>query len=668
MRGATRWWGLAVALRVLLAPTPAAGQPSADVLEVPYVTQSEALCGGAAAAMVLRYWGERGVDAEQFAPLLNARRDGIETGVLADALVRRGWQARALTSTLDAMAGHVGAGRPAIALVAVAPRRFHYVVVVQVTGTHVIYHDPAGRPRESQTRERFDTAWSASSRWMLLVVPDGSTAAARAPASSAEPPPMPEACRADLARAADAAASRLWEMAEQHLDAAHAACPTDAAPLRERAALRLMQGRAADAVPLARTAVGRDPGDRHAWKILGAAEFLERNQLGALDAWNRAGEPITDLLTLDGLTRTRHRVVSDRLGLAPGAVLDSASLARARRRLIEVPAVGPSRLDVVPVGGGRVEVRGAVVERSLMPVSPAALAGLGLRALVNREATWQVTSPTGAGERLDVSARWWEARPAVAIGLSVPIKTPLVGGILRVEGSVARESFASAVERREVEDRRSAAVTLADWATANLRWQATVRADRWSDRDLEVGVGGAIERHAGAKAAVRVQGDIWPASGIRVVSLGARWRWLREGDPRLIASVSAIAASQNAPRSLWGGAGTGHGRALLLRAHPLLDEGVVTGDAFGARLMHASVEARQHLAGFGPLKLHAAAFIDAASASRVDGARVGHVDAGVGLRMRIPGEGTMRVDYAHGIDDRRHALSVGWELPWPAWP
>ena len=45
---------LAAAL-VLPAVAPVAAQPP-QPLDVPYVSQTEALCGGAASAMVLRYW------------------------------------------------------------------------------------------------------------------------------------------------------------------------------------------------------------------------------------------------------------------------------------------------------------------------------------------------------------------------------------------------------------------------------------------------------------------------------------------------------------------------------------------------------------------------------------------------------------------------------------
>ena len=47
-----------------------------------------------------------------------------------------------------------------------------------------------------------------------------------------------------------------------------------------------------------------------------------------------------------------------------------------------------------------------------MPAARLALGTLGVRALATREATWQVASPTGSGERLDITARWWQSRPA----------------------------------------------------------------------------------------------------------------------------------------------------------------------------------------------------------------------------------------------------------------
>ena len=562
---------------------------------------------------------------------------------------------------------HLSLQRPIIALIAIAPGRFHYVVLVEITDSLVVYHDPAGRPFQTTSMADFERAWSASSRWSLLLMPGGITARN---ATLDVAPTIPEACRPDLLQAASAAAQRQFDHAEQLIDAARAACPSAAAPLRELAGLRLLQSRTADAVPLARAAVAQDSSDRHAWRILGTAEFLQRNQAAALSAWNHAGEPVTDLVRVEGLARTRHRVVTDRIGLAPGRLLTWSDLERARRRLLELPAGGPSRVDVAPVGGGLVEIHAATLERPLMPTTPLALGTLGVRALATREATWQVASPTGSGERLDVTARWWESRPAMAVALSTPLQSRLISGVLRVEGSFERETFEPSPPggNPQIDNRRSAVVGMSDWATAHLRWDMAARVDRWGDGPVTLGVGGALERHLGEAAAVRLQGDLWPAGGFGAASLGARWRWVRGGADHLLASATAIVASQDAPRALWGGAGTGHARHLLLRAHPLLDEGVITGDAFGRRVVHAGVEWRHRLASLGPLTLHLAAFGEGAAASHGDRPASRHLDAGIGVRVRVPGEGAMRIDYARGLDDGRQAVSVGWELPWPAWP
>ncbi len=494
--------------------------------------------------------------------------------VLVDALVQRGSLAFAFTGTIASVTHHLRRRRPVIALIAPAPGRLHYVVVVDVTDRVVVYHDPAGRPFQTMAIDEFLRAWSASSRWSLLVLPANPLPRADTVPESVPPPTLPDACRLTLLQAADAAAQRQLDRAEQLIAAAQLECPAAAAPLRELAGLRLLQRRSAEAVSLSRAAVDRDPGDRHAWQILGTAEFLQRNHLGALDAWNHGGEPLNDLVRVDGLARTRYRIVTDRMGVVAGELLTPGGLGRARRRLAELPASAASRVEVAPVGGGLVEVHAAVLERPVMPTSRLALGALGVRALVNREATWRVASPTGGGERLDISARWWEGRRAAGVALRVPVQTRFIGGVVGIEGSVAQESFQSASPGHATGGGPSVgSVGISDWATANLRWQVSARADRWVGRPAVVGIGGALEHRAGETAAFRIQSDVWPAGGFGAASLGVRWRWPGDGVDRLAASVTATVASRDAPRALWSGAGTGHARPLLLRAHPLLDDG-----------------------------------------------------------------------------------------------
>ncbi|MEP6917555.1 MAG: C39 family peptidase, partial [Acidobacteriota bacterium] len=62
----------------VFVPQASAQSPSGTLhlLNVPYLPQSEALCGGAAVAMVMRYWGQTGVYAETFAGLVDRTAGG----------------------------------------------------------------------------------------------------------------------------------------------------------------------------------------------------------------------------------------------------------------------------------------------------------------------------------------------------------------------------------------------------------------------------------------------------------------------------------------------------------------------------------------------------------------------------------------------------------------
>src|SRR5215475_3611957 len=99
-------------------------------LTVPYVRQTKILCGGAAAAMVFRYWGDAQADANQFAPLLDRAAGGLATGVLAKAIEDRDWRVVRFTGSIESVADLLRDGRPVIVLLKEWDGRFHYVVVV----------------------------------------------------------------------------------------------------------------------------------------------------------------------------------------------------------------------------------------------------------------------------------------------------------------------------------------------------------------------------------------------------------------------------------------------------------------------------------------------------------------------------------------------------------
>ena len=128
------------------------------------------------------------------------------------------------------------------------------------------------------------------------------------------------------------------------------------------------------------------------------------------------------------------------------------------------------------------------------------------------------------------------------------------------------------------------------------------------------------------------------------------------------------AVSLSAPRALWPGAGEGRARPGLLRAHPLLEDNIIAGPVFGRRVLALNAEGQRWFARPGLVRIAAAGFVDAAGASdRLPGTggKASQVDIGAGVRLRLPGgEGTLRVDYAHGLRDGADAVTIGWQVPW----
>ena len=131
----------------------------------------------------------------------------------------------------------------------------------------------------------------------------------------------------------------------------------------------------------------------------------------------------------------------------------------------------------------------------------------------------------------------------------------------------------------------------------------------------------------------------------------------------LLARAGAAAVTDAAPPALWPGAGTGHARDTLLRAHPLLDDGVMTGPAFGRRLVHAGLELERWLDRESPVRVAIAGFADMARATHrltATAGAPGQMDVGVGIRIRLPAAGTLRADVGRGLRDGATAVSVGW--------
>jgi len=740
-------------------PVPIAPQSVAPALDVPFVPQSEALCGGAAVAMVLRYWGVRGVAAENFSHLVEETDGGIRVDSLIAEVERRGARAWAFAGDSASVSAHLAAGRPVIALIEDRPGRFHYVVLTGWAQGGLLLHDPARGPFRRMAERSFQRRWEASGRLAVLVLPHepeatdaaeepGEPGAAGAPAQSsasapetAPPPADPLGPGASGPRASPlspplslaslvADGVRLGRAgdtraAEARLDAAVTHWPDSAAGWREISGLRFRQERWREAAAAAERAVRCDPADSAAWSLLGASRFLDERPEAALAAWNAVGTPRLDQSRIEGLRRTRYPIVARRLGLRPGQLLTPGDFRRARRRLEAIPAIGSSRFGLRPLSGGLAEVDAAVVERPLLPGSPLEAGALAARAIVRREAVLTVLGPTGGGELWRASWRWEDRRPRWGLEVRAPGLFGL-GGVFEAEGfrevqtydaeraggilpetraggavspgdAAARPAPAAIGSgAREIrEARRGARIGWSDWVVADLRLAAQVAFERWEvPRGRFAAAGLGVEaRPFGESLRLTAEAARWAAisrgRSFSRTALGATWSgplgsWRDAG---ISVRAAFERASANAPRAAWPGAGTGSGRDGLLRAHPLLRDGVVRGDAFAPALWTGGAEVDWRRWRFGPIRGGPALFLDAARGAGwtargqealPGGSRRGRLllDLGTGLRLGLlPGTagglpGEIAIDAATGLVDGASAISVRWVAGGgqPFWP
>src|SRR5947207_2284291 len=130
----------------MIAPLVVALALASPALDVPFVPQSTDLCGGAAVAMVFRFWGDRHADAQQFAPLIDREARGIRADVLIGAVKARGWMATPLDGTLVSVRQTVEQRQPIVVLLEDRRNRYHYVVVTGITDHRIVVHDPSWGP------------------------------------------------------------------------------------------------------------------------------------------------------------------------------------------------------------------------------------------------------------------------------------------------------------------------------------------------------------------------------------------------------------------------------------------------------------------------------------------------------------------------------------------
>jgi hypothetical protein len=633
-------------------------QPAAPLalLDVPFISQSEALCGGAAAAMVLRYWGERGIGAESFAPLVERDAAGIRTDALIEDLRRRGWIAAGMEGTDAAVRAELARGRPVIALIEDRPSTYHYIVLLAWPDRGVVFHDPARAPFLVMSTSEFDRRWRAAGRWMAVVLPNQPPSAA-APPPDVEPAASLSSCDQAIADGIRYAQSNALEAAARTLGAA-LNCP---AALRELAGVRVLQRRWAEAADLAAAALAADARDVYAWKVLATSRFVQGDSLGALAAWNRVGEPRLDLVRVDGLERTRQRVVERLIAVAPEAVLTADRFLQAQRRLALMPSATSTRLSYAPVPAGLAELRAVVVDKPRWPSGRLSFASIGLTAAATRELRIGSGSLLGSGEALSGSWRFWSRRPRVATAFSAPAPW---SGVWSLSAFWERQPFmAPAMPSAE---RSGARLHAYDWATGRLRWTAAAGVDARRGAPTRPTVGAGLvwlSRDSRFEAAIDL--DVWTGrTGYATAGSAVRARSSPDfAGTVFMANASVQHATRTTPPDLWPAGDTGHVRSTLLRAHPVLDAGRLRIDRMGRLLTVGSVEAQRWWRIAGPVRAAAAIFADAGrTLQRHDAPSRGDLDVGVGGRVAIAGlSGLFRIDLAKGLHDGATGVAFVYE-------
>ena len=672
-------------------------------LDVPYLSQTEAMCGGAAVAMLFRYWGDTHADIQQFATLADKRAGGIAEQALVDAVKRRGWRTLRFAGSIALLGEQLHRGRPVVILIQDRPGRYHFVVVTGVTDTEVIVHDPAWGPSRQVAVRRLLRDWRSTGFWSLLILPGNRRPAEDAhtggvlQADQGQPTPdvisdesdissvSPSACDRLLASAIDEVERRGLSEADEILGDVRSRCPDAAGPLRELAAVRFAERRWQDASALAQQAVARDPKDGYAWEVLASSRFIQDDLPGALRAWNQVGKPRIDSVRIEGLERTRYPLVTEALDLRSNTLLTAESFLRAERRLAQLPDRASARISFAPQTDGFASVDVAVAERPSRPRGRIEWAAAGMQVAVDRELEITVPGWRGQGDLWTGSWRWWDHRPRVAFSFAIP-HTGTLPGVWRVEGSWETQTYGlgggrvSGLTFRE--ERAHGGVAITDWFNGNFRYELTAGLDSWNGVRRTASVGALLDRRwARDRLSIVADGTVGmpltPDPGFRSAGLRVTFRSLTTetrrrvnaesvapvGDLVLTGGVNAVSAA--APLALWPGAGEGHARRALLRAHPLLVDGVISGAMFGERLAYANAEARHWFDKPLLVRIGVAAFTDVARVWRPLSSTGDpfQVDVGLGLRLRVPGrQGILRVDYGRGICDGADALTFGWQF------
>jgi predicted double-glycine peptidase len=659
-------------------------QSSRVVLDVPYLTQKDDLSGGAAVAMVFKYWGNGDLVAGDFRSAVDPREKGIPATALVKAVSTRGWRASILSApdaangSVADVAREVELGRPPIVRLEVSPKVYHYVVVVAVTNRDVVIHDPASRPFETMTRQQFSKRWSGAGSWALIVLPPTEpTSKPRHRTIDVTVPaglPAKAECATLISQAVADSKSGDEAASERSLLLATSRCPENADAWRELAGLRFVNSQWAEAQTLAEKAVRAAPEDQRSWKILAASLYLRGNALEALRAWNRAGEPRVDTVIVSGANRTQEAVIRERIGLESQDLLTPSAFRRAARRASDLPVATDGIVRFFPHDDEGASLEVDIHEGAAYPFTLATLGNVVGRGLFIHEVRIPFAGPTGHGERIDVEYGWKRNRPRAAVRLTTPAPGR-IPGLIVFEWSRSRQTFELAGdfgEGRHIEDSKGVRVGLEDWATGRIHWSVDGMYNRIAQGPFVAFGAGLDTRLLDDHVAILVDGSSWYGTdggrAFRLTSTAVKWRQRTSAAAGgLSAEAGAAGASQETPLTFWSGADVGSSRQALLRGHKLLTDGVVTSQVFGRRFIFASSTYERPIRTFKYGTITVAGFVDSARPFKgiVPTWDVTQVDIGFGARLHSSTYGSVRADFGYGLRDGSTAVSAAFVREWP---
>jgi len=657
------------------APGLADAGPRGSLQEqVPFFAQTTLLCGGAAAAMLERFWGRTGAYPQDFAHLVRASEGGIRYADLIQELEGRGWDVRPLRNTPELAWRVLDGGVPVLAILKVDDR-LHYLVLLDRTDERVFVHDPALGPSEGWSESEFMRGWEETGFRGIVLFPSGDQGRPLSTRSS-------RSRHLELGSQADAPREETPSVGGGTFSSP---VPAEAAKGPADAMERLRESRSAFdredyalASELAARVAKTHPGEARAWRLLGASRYMEGRPREALSAWNRAGRPRVDLVELEGITTLPQARVLERLGVRPGQLLTPAGLRLAQRRTGALPTVERARSDYRPRPDGSVVLKIRALEKTPVWEGWMGVAGLGIKGLVGGRIRADVPGLLGEGENLSVEGRWREDRPVLGAGFSAP--SPWIPGVTAVSLSWGLERYLSPDEREGSrlsrmdgnEEWIQAGVSVREWLGAATRGALRFTLDRWKGRGRFVGLGGGLFSYVHPEVGLSLGAHLWNSTAAETrfsrLHAQARWRTHPESSGLFSAEVrgGVIRVSRHAPRNLWPGAGSGVVRPYLLRAHPLTNGAALRQERLSPLLFHAGAEIFGPGWGVGPFRMEPGGLVDLAHARSPESPRW-DVDVGLTSRITIMGtEGRLQLSLAHGLADGQGAFSLAWREPW--WP